>query len=529
MKSFGFLFLLLTLLSACETTDKNIDTYLTDASIPQEEKLQRYLQDSKRLNPKITLQEKTWLNQFYSSRDFKPVFISDKKNQPTNATYLEQLTQRNLAFGVPNEILLSKDSSLHPIEQEVVQMVNILRTINAVKNGFLLNDTTLNTAFDPPQNDHIKFFLSNKSPSEKDLFLMQLGPVSDTNYQQFATGLYEFVTAYRMDTAALIQQKTETEMDFAKRSLSAKGYLKGQSFTEQALFAAIRKFKQHNGLGNSVDIDSYTLEALAESNTHRCTRAAICLDKIRRTKWPKSDYVKVNIPEYRLYYHANDSLKAIHNVVVGKRTNETPELVSSIRNIVLYPYWKVPSSIIKKEIMPEAKKNLAYLKRHHYKLCKYDDTTAIDFRKVNLKKSSGYSVIQYPGPWNSLGVIKFEFNNQYSVYLHDTPQKGFFSHPVRSYSHGCMRCQNPVDLVKKVLEYDQEDMKKKKITADSIDSWLTTVYNRNIPLYHPIPVHVIYQSVIVFQKTLVFCNDIYGREQKIMNVLTKYQQQKLTV
>lgn len=75
MKSFGFLFLLLTLLSACETTDKNIDTYLTDASIPQEEKLQRYLQDSKRLNPKITLQEKTWLNQFYSSRDFKPVFI----------------------------------------------------------------------------------------------------------------------------------------------------------------------------------------------------------------------------------------------------------------------------------------------------------------------------------------------------------------------------------------------------------------------------------------------------------------------
>jgi murein L,D-transpeptidase YcbB/YkuD len=92
-----------------------------------------------------------------------------------------------------------------------------------------------------------------------------------------------------------------------------------------------------------------------------------------------------------------------------------------------------------------------------------------------------------------------------------------------------MRCQNPVDLAKKVLEYDQEDMKKKKITADSIDSWLTTVYNRNIPLYHPIPVHVIYQSVIVFQKTLVFCNDIYGREQKIMNVLTKYQQQKLTV
>ena len=77
MKSFGFLFLLLTLLSACETTEKNTDTYLTDASIPQEEKLKRFLQDAKRLNPKITLQEKSWLNQFYGTRDFQPIFISD--------------------------------------------------------------------------------------------------------------------------------------------------------------------------------------------------------------------------------------------------------------------------------------------------------------------------------------------------------------------------------------------------------------------------------------------------------------------
>ena len=121
--------------------------------------------------------------------------------------------------------------------------------------------------------------------------------------------------------------------------------------------------------------------------------------------------------------------------------------------------------------MPDVYKNPGYLAKHHYKLCRYNDTTRINPSSIDWsKRPSGFNVIQMPGVWNSLGIIKFEFLSNHSVYVHDTPQKALFNRKIRSFSHGCMRCQNPVELGKLMLEYDQEGSMAKTSLRTMIDA-----------------------------------------------------------
>lgn len=247
------------------------------------------------------------------------------------------------------------------------------------------------------------------------------------------------------------------------------------------------------------------------------------MDKIRSRKNRPSRYLRINIPEYKLRYFINDSLKSEHNIVVGKTDHQTPELTAKLRKIVVYPYWNVPYSISSKEILPHLKRDPAYLEKHNYVLLKKD--SVVDPYGVNWKKirqnSFPYKVRQDPGPRNSLGIIKFDFYNSESVYFHDTPSKSLFGVDVRAYSHGCMRTQHPIDLAKVILERDEYRNKINEMTPDSLDSLysLDTIENLEIKLLNPIPIFIEYQSVVRDGERMKMYIDIYGRDEEYLKLI----------
>jgi murein L,D-transpeptidase YcbB/YkuD len=519
------LFSLLIFAVSCNRQPENNFNFLNDASLSISTKLERYLDSDSLLKTRFSPEEIKLLRAYYEQVDFEPTIASTDSTLLKKGKVLTALVNESLAFGVPNELCMPLNDSLHPVEVELRSIVNLSRILSIVKHGFFDFTTKKPKEVQPIDVSILKQFLAKKLKKDRDEYIINQGPVSDTNYRFIAEGIYKFVNSYTIDTLNYNPKKDkevkENPKAFAIKSLRAKGYM-NSSYSVELYQNALLEFKTDNGLDSTYELNEYTIEALAESNKHRLTRAAISLDKVREHAPYGPRYVRINIPEYNLYFYANDSLKAIHRIVVGKRDTQTPELVSEIRTIIIYPYWKVPASIIKKEIMPEVYKNPSYLAKHHYKLCRFNDTTRINPTSINWSnRPSGFNIIQMPGKWNSLGVIKFEFLSNHSVYVHDTPQKALFSRKIRSFSHGCMRCQNPVELGKLMLENDQEGRRKNSMPADTLDSLVRIGDHKAIALKTRIPIFVEYQTVTTHEKRLTFHLDIYFREEEIIRILSQ--------
>jgi L,D-transpeptidase YcbB len=244
---------------------------------------------------------------------------------------------------------------------------------------------------------------------------------------------------------------------------------------------------------------------------------------MERLRWAEIDdnvaYVQVNIPSFRLIYHLPDTAREF-KVIVGSPTNPTPVLQSSITHFTTAPEWKVPHSIFTKEILPKAIKNPAYLDQNDLTI--YDAMGAIDkpTRETLLKiqkAPKGYFVNQASGCDNALGLLVFRFNNVYSVYLHDTPDKTLFSKTRRDLSHGCIRVENPAELAALLLKNDQQE-KQINLLKRSI----ANEKRRDFVLAKPLPIKITYITCQIVDGELVNYADIYkldrGLEMALYNV-----------
>ncbi len=523
MRIYIYFFLLLFLLPACSGKPENIFELLKDDGLSDEEKLELIFEDKYLENIGFDKLEVNWLKSVYNIRNNKPLFCEDTIFTSIGRNSFESLCHP-LAFGIP-EIRLKNNA--HPkfsnLLQEIYMCVNTGRIMHDLNNGFIDYNTKQkksNQLITPA------VFVENmdklNSISLDQLFLKQ-GP-SDTNYRYLAINLYNFYKKHPLDTTSFDLKNIDKEPINTSSRLSkamiSKGYLMAKNLSNQKVLEGLKEFQKDNGLSPDGIINTNTIIALNESNYKKVERAAISLDKIRQSKIHQEKYVRINIPEYLLYYYSNYRLISVNRIVVGKTTNQTPELTSKITRIVAYPFWKVPASICKKEALPAIKKNISYLSRNHYKIFK-ENNEEVDPSKVNWEslKKFPYSLIQEPGRHNSLGVIKFEFANSFSVYVHDTPSKGLFNKAVRNFSHGCMRCENPVELGKLILENDKIGNKANRMTPDSLDEMITAEKNRSIFLKVKIPIYVYYQTVVADRDNIVFHPDIYARDEEYLKLL----------
>ena len=308
-----------------------------------------------------------------------------------------------------------------------------------------------------------------------------------------------------------------------RKRLKVVGDLKGCSepmdstLYDGCMAKAVKRFKLRHGFKGNAIIDRATRAELRRGVNYYIKKIRLNLDRI---KWSYRDEARVrielNIPAFRLYIYDGQDLVTTMRVVTGKPDHPTPVFHDVMTTIVVNPYWRIPESIVKKEMIKHLIKNPHYYDKQNKFL--YDgwgpNAKRVDPAKVNWKKYANnkkpipYHFMQSPSGKNALGKIKFLFPNKYSVYIHDTPSKRLFFRETRAFSHGCMRIQKPRELLKALSLYNSN------IKVDAIMRKLGTNDNKQIPLRRRIPVDITYfTSFIDDYGNLHFRRDIYGYDR----------------
>lgn len=525
MRYILLIFLAGIVLTSCSTKEPlpTIDFFEND-TIPLKTKLKKVLEDDYLATLGFNAEETKWLQEVYANSNFKAKWVNDSTINKEGLA-LKQTLSNSIWFGIPQKRLtISKKKNLLWIEEEVILTAQSGAMMHDLNVGFIDLEKKKLLPTKMVRAGYLDSCFAEKDSLTYDQIFLKRGP-NDTNYRFLATKLYDYCSKTKMDTSRFniepIKKDSLHAFEKTRKALISKGFIAEKVKDSLEVVAALKSFQVLNGLKPDGKIGKYTAISLNESTVDKVLRAGLTLEKIRtHAKFPEK-YLRINIPEYKLRYFVNDSLKREHNVVVGKTENQTPELTSKVHAIVVYPYWTVPQSICNKEILPAARNGAGYFARNNYKI--YRGDKEVDPYSVNWKRipenSFPYKVVQQPGPRNSLGIIKFEFHNSHSVYVHDTPSKSLFGTDVRSYSHGCMRCQDPVDLGKTLLDYDSIRKKRNDLTADSLDSLLTVAKNYPIKLRDPIPIFVEYQTVFADREVLIFYLDIYKRDEEYLKIM----------
>lgn len=515
-----FILLFLSACSESETAPK-IPPF-EDRDISLQEKMKMALSEDYLSSMGLPDSTLNYLNDYYELRSFSPRWINDS-TLTDEGQKLKKVIQKSYEVSIP-KTRLYKAESRNFIQDEIQITLGLSRIVSDIELGMV--DFEL-------KKQKPKLLIAAKDFDEKINFnsdeeirtqFLKFGS-KDSVYQAIGKGLIAFVDKHELDTSTFeiksIKYDSLGAFDKTKVALISKGYLKRDISDSAQIVKALCQFQEDNALYPDGVIGKYTSIALNESTRHKMERIIISMDRIRSQTSRSGKYININIPEYKLRLYINDSLKSEHNIVTGKYENQTPELTSKLRKIVVYPYWNVPYSISSKEILPSVKRNVGYLAKHHYKIYKNKeevDPTTINWSKIK-ENAFPFKVVQDPGVHNSLGILKFDFNNIHSVYFHDTPAKGLFGADVRAYSHGCMRTQNPTDLAKIILERDEYNDKFNEMIPDSLDTLLARGENFEIRLLDPIPIFVEYRTVTAVNDKMRMHIDVYRRDEEYIKIL----------
>lgn len=518
------LFILLSLTTifiSCESETPDTDV-IYDRKTPIEERL------------KIAL-ERGFLNEmgfdekfnevvldFYSKRNFKPLWCNDTL-MTSKGKFMKSTLKKPFAVGIPPTRLQRNKLTKHQwtmVVQELELTAQMAQLGQDLKIGIM--DTSVNKMrpYTPCSVEVLEKQLSNiESVTDYATFFANMGP-ENRYYNRMAKVIYYTCTgpkklSAKSFTIPTFKDDSVQSIVLAKEALVEKGFLSSTSAAQSDYEEALKEFQLEHALKDDAKLGKYTCELLGESEEHQMKRAVLSLERWRwRAKFPER-YIWVNIPEYMLRLYYNDTLYLEHRVVVGKPENMTPQLSSTIRSIISLPYWTQPQSIASKEFLPAIQANRNYAAKNHYKV--YRGDKEVDPSTINWKKYSEnnfpFRIKQEPGNDNALGLVKFEFNNKFGVYIHDTPSKSFFNRDVRSFSHGCVRCDMPDSLARHILRRDE----KNKFLPDSLDSVISRKEHLSIPLRKPIPIQIDYITVSLNKEwKLVYHADVYKRDEEYL-------------
>lgn len=243
---------------------------------------------------------------------------------------------------------------------------------------------------------------------------------------------------------------------YLRSRLIASGDLRQASGDHEAFDSYVQssvvRFQLRHGLPGDGVVGAATLDALNVPAETRLRQLQTNLERIRAMGVPNDRYILVNVPGAQIEVVENGQVISRHTAVVGKVDRQTPLLSSRIHEINFNPYWTVPASIIKRDLIPKMQKEPDYLTKNRIRI--YNQAgTEIPPETVNWysDEATRYMFRQDPGEQNSLGFMKLNFNNPHQVFLHDTPSKGLFGSDYRFESSGCVRVQNVREVVAWVL------------------------------------------------------------------------------
>ncbi len=286
---------------------------------------------------------------------------------------------------------------------------------------------------------------------------------------------------------------------------------------------AVKRFQQRHGLESEGKLGPQTIEELNRPMSFRVRQLQLTLE---RWRWLPHDFdeppIVVNIPEFLLRAYDKEGNPTFRiRVVVGRAMRtETPVLEEDMKYVVFWPYWNVPPSILRNEIVPKIAKDPAYLQKNAFEVATYSGQVVTDGvvseETLAQLRAGKLMVRQKPGPKNALGLIKFIFPNDNNVYLHSTPSTSLFAQSRRDFSHGCIRVEDPAALAEWVLRNNPG------WTRERIDAAFKAQKEQQVNLTKVIPVLIVYGTAVVPEDGRAkFLEDIYGLDKKLEKLIAE--------
>lgn len=279
----------------------------------------------------------------------------------------------------------------------------------------------------------------------------------------------------------------------------------------------VKRFQERHGLDAAGKLGQQTITELNRPMSDRVESLRLTLE---RWRWAPHEFsqppIIVNIPEFVLRtYEAPGKPAVMMRVVVGRAMRtQTPVLEQDMKHLIFWPYWNVPPSILRGEIVPKLTKDPAYVQKNNFEVTTYSGQVVTDglvSEEVLAQLRAGKLMVrQKPGPKNALGLIKFIFPNDQNVYLHSTPSQSLFSETRRDFSHGCIRVEDPKELAEWVLRNNPG------WTRERIEAAFAAQKEQQVNLTSAIPVLIVYGTAIAKEDGRVFFfEDIYGNDKAL--------------
>lgn len=292
-------------------------------------------------------------------------------------------------------------------------------------------------------------------------------------------------------------------------------------FYVEPLVGAVRRFQSRHGMPADGVLGRASYTQLDVTPAARVHQIELTLERARWTPLLQAKrMIVINIPEFVLRaYEVSEQgidVREEMKVIVGKALDtRTPLFDEAMRFIEFSPYWNVPPSIAKAELVPKLRVEPGEWAREGYEFVLADGSvqTALDHAGLDAVMAGSARIRQRPGERNALGDIKFVFPNSDNIYLHHTPSVGLFERERRDFSHGCIRVEHPLALAKFVLK-DMPDW-----TEARISEAMTAGKSATLRLDEPIPVLIAYGTALVKRGRIHFFDDIYGHDRLLDEAL----------
>ena len=496
-----------------------------------------------RLNDSVKLSFISLMDSLYDASHFQPVWLRNDKTTPEGNSFINLIQNsrlwglfpndyhynmlafinrafaldtnaaRNAALWARKDILMTdaffqmaKDLKQGRIPYDTVT----LRTDTLLQNSFYT--TAFNMAF---QTGNISQVLHNLEPRWKgyDSLKACIGAFIDSaSFAPYTYLLYPYT-----DSISFFHQlqKRMVETGNLADTVPPMNYPKFRS--------AIIRFQKKYEFKITGQTSNSMVDKLNNTDLEKFKRIAITLDRYKQLpdSLPET-YTWVNLPGFNLRVINHDTLVFASKVIVGGPATRSPQLTSEISNFITMPQWTVPYSIIFKEMLPKIQKDSNFLNKENLMVVDNNDSV-IDPRTVNWyklnKKHFPYQLKQRQGDDNSLGVIKFNFRNKYSVYLHDTNVRWMFSKSYRAISHGCVRVKEWDKLANYLVRNDSTSNGSLRIPPDTIKAYIARSEKHLFSGFHKLPLYIRYFTCEGIEGKILFYDDIYDEDR---NLIQKY-------
>ena len=471
---------------------------------------------------------------FYFERNYEPFWIENRKRLESLSRSLSEAGSHGLPeFRYPLGELkeaIFEDDPTQKAKLELMATEAFLLFAQDISGGILKpNMIDANINVDPQRREASELLASLTESFDVSSFFENLFPRSN-EYEYLVGELRRMRDILRngswgdpVPSGTTLQiGMTHEHVPFLRKRLSKMGYPVSQ--TNQRLFdeqldASVKKFQEYHGLNPDGVFGKRSIEAI---NVSPKTRLVQVLVNLERMRWNNQDrgteYVSVNQANFYAYFKSGNKKVWESRVVIGLPSNQTAEFNDTMTHMVVNPTWHVPKSIAVDEYLPLIQKDSNFLVDNEMVLMVRGTDTIIDSSLIDMQAFTPdnfpFLIKQIPSNINALGMVKFMFPNKFSIYMHDTPMKELFFKDERTFSHGCIRLQEPFEFAYSLLRNQvvdpvnkfQEILKKEEETYINL--------SRNIPVY------ITYRTAFFDDFGQVhYRADVYGRDALVYMAL----------